>query len=123
VQVGEYDMDNVILDLGSDANFLPRQMWEMMGKPKLVWSIVQLRLENQHKIVPIGRLVGVLVNIDGVCSVVDFEVIEIMDNNKSYLALLGLYWAFDNQTIINLKKRKMIFEVGGLKVIAPLDPT
>jgi hypothetical protein len=45
-QVGEYDMDNVILDLGSYVNFIPIQMWEMMGKPKLVWSIVQLRFRN-----------------------------------------------------------------------------
>jgi hypothetical protein len=31
-------------------------------------------------------------------------------------------WAFDNQVIINLKKREMIFEGGGLKVTTPLDP-
>jgi hypothetical protein len=95
----------------------------MMGKPKLIWSHVQLRLENQHKIVPIGRLLGVIVNIDGVRSVANFEVIEIMDNNQPYLDFLGLDWAFENQTIINLKKREMIFEVGDLKVIVPLDPT
>jgi hypothetical protein len=59
-QIGEYDMDNVILDLGSDINVLPRQTWEMMGKPKLVWSTIQLRLANQHKIIPIERLVGSL---------------------------------------------------------------
>jgi hypothetical protein len=122
-QIGEYDMDNVILDLGSDVNVLPRQTWEMMGKPKLVWSTVQLRLENQHKIIPIRRLVGVLVNIDGVHNIADFEVIEIVDNSQSYPTLLGLDWAFDNQAIINLKKREMIFEGGGLKVTTPLDPT
>jgi hypothetical protein len=94
----------------------------MMGKPKLIWSPVQLRLENQHKIIPIGRLTGVTVNIDGVPSVADFEVIEIMDDNEPYTTLMGLEWAFDNQVIINLKRRKMIFEVGDLKVIAPLDP-
>jgi hypothetical protein len=35
-QIREYDMDNVILDLGLDVNVLLRQTWEMMGKPKLV---------------------------------------------------------------------------------------
>jgi hypothetical protein len=123
-QIGEYDVDNVILDLGSDVNFLPKKTWEMMGKPKLVWSHVQLRLVNQHKIVLIGRLTGVPVNIDGVCnSVADFEVIEIMDDSQPYPTLMGLEWEFDNQEIINLKKREMIFEVGDLKVTAPLDPT
>jgi hypothetical protein len=34
-----------------------------------------------------------------------------------------LDWAFDNQTIINLKTRKMAFESGEYRVIAPLDPS
>jgi hypothetical protein len=32
----------------------------------------------------------VLVNIDGVCSMADFEVFEIVEDNKPYLALMGL---------------------------------
>jgi hypothetical protein len=100
-----YDMDNIILDLGSDVNVILRQTWEMMGQPKLIWSPIQLRLENQHKIIPVGRLTGVSVNIDGVCSVEDFEVIEIVDGSTPYPTLLGLDWEFDNHTIIDLKKR------------------
>ncbi len=34
-QIGEYEMDQVILDLGSDANVLPKQTWEIMGSPML----------------------------------------------------------------------------------------
>jgi hypothetical protein len=68
-------------------------------------------------------LIGVPVNIDGVCSVVDFEFIEIMDDSQPYPTLMGIEWEFYNQTIINLNRREMIFEVGDLKVIAPLDPT
>jgi hypothetical protein len=60
--------------------------------------------------------------MDGVCSVADFEFIEIVHNSQPYPALLGLDWAFDNQAIINLKKREMIFEGGGFKVTVPLDP-
>jgi hypothetical protein len=55
-QIGEYDVDIVILDLESDVNVLPKKTQEMMGKPNIVWSHVQLRLINQHKIVPTGRL-------------------------------------------------------------------
>jgi hypothetical protein len=36
VQSGEYDVDNVILDLGSEVNFLPKKTCDMMGQPKLV---------------------------------------------------------------------------------------
>jgi hypothetical protein len=73
-----------------------------MGKPNLVWSTIQLRLDNQDKIILIERLVGVHVNIDGVRSVADFEVIDIVDKCQPYLDFLGVDWAFDNQYIINL---------------------
>ena len=38
VQIGEYDMTDVILDLGSDVNVLTKQTWEQMGQPALDWS-------------------------------------------------------------------------------------
>jgi len=43
------------------------------------------------------------------------------DDNQPYLALMGMELAFDNQEIINLKRCKMIFEIGDLKVTPPLD--
>jgi hypothetical protein len=35
-------------------------------------------------------------NIDGVRSLADFEVIEIVDDSQPYLTLMGLEWVFDN---------------------------
>ena len=46
-QIGEYDMTDVILDLGSKVNVLTKQTWEQMGKPTLAWSPIQLNLANQ----------------------------------------------------------------------------
>ena len=37
-QIGEYEMDQVILDLGLDVNVLPKQTWEGIGRPTLQWS-------------------------------------------------------------------------------------
>ena len=34
-QIGYYDMDYIILDLGSDVNISTRQTWESMNKPWL----------------------------------------------------------------------------------------
>ena len=34
-QIEDYDMDYIILYLGSDVNILMRQTWESMGKPHL----------------------------------------------------------------------------------------
>jgi len=53
----------------------------------------------------LGRLSNVPVDIDGVQSLEDFEVIEIIDDNKSYPTLLGIDWDFDNLAVINLKKK------------------
>jgi hypothetical protein len=121
VKIGEYYMVKIILDLGFDVNMLPKKTWELMGENNLVWSLVRLRLVNQHKIVLIGRLTRVHVNIDGVHNMVEFEVIDILDDSQPYPALMGLEWDFDDQVIIKFKRREMIFEVGDLKVTAPLD--
>ena len=43
-QIGYYDMDYIILDLGYDVNIMTRQTWESMGKPRLESSPIHLRL-------------------------------------------------------------------------------
>ena len=68
-------MDQVILDLGSDANIFPKQTWERMGRLALKWSLIQLRMENQHKVIPMGRLHRVTVDIEDESALADFEVI------------------------------------------------
>ena len=70
-----------------------------------------------------GRLSNVPVDIDGVQSLADFKVIEIIDDSKPYPALLGIGWDFDNLVMINLKNKKMTFEGHNIKIIAPLYPS
>jgi len=69
-----------------------------------------------------GRLQGVTVDIEGTSALANFEVIEILDDNNPYPTLLGINWATDMNGVINLKKRKMIFEKKVLCVIVTLDP-
>jgi hypothetical protein len=49
-------------------------------------------------------------------------VIEIMDDLEPYPNLLGIDWAFDNNAMLNLKKRHMSLEKYTFHVIAQLDP-
>ena len=81
-QIREYEMDQVILNLGLDANVLPKQTWKHMGKLTLQWSPIQLWMVNQKNFLPMGRLQGVIVDIEGERVLVDFEVIEIVDDNN-----------------------------------------
>jgi hypothetical protein len=45
-----------------------------------------------------------------------------MDDSDPYPALLGIDWDFDNNVVLNFKKRQMSFVTDTLCVIAPLDP-
>jgi hypothetical protein len=62
-------------------------------------------------------------DLDCVRTMEDFKVIDIVYNTTPYPTLLGLDWAFDNQSIIKLKTKKMIFESGEYRFIAPLYPS
>jgi hypothetical protein len=71
---------------------------------------------------PFGRLEHVPIEIDGIRTFADFEVIEIVDDSCPYPALLGIDWDFNNSTFVDLRKRIMTFEGNGLKLISPMDP-
>ena len=88
----------------------------------MVWSLVQLQLENKARVSSIGRVSHLLVEVEGLKTYVDFDVIEIIDESNSYLVLLGFAWANDNLAVINFKKRVMTFENRDMWIIAPLDP-
>jgi hypothetical protein len=45
-QIGEYDIDYVVLDLGSEVNVMTKQTWALMGKPKLIYSTIIPRMAN-----------------------------------------------------------------------------
>jgi hypothetical protein len=88
--IGNFNMGDIILELGSEVNVLPKNTWQCMEELTLGYSPVQLKLSNQHRVLPIGRLKGVTTYLDGVCTKADFKVIEIVDDLTPYLALLGL---------------------------------
>jgi hypothetical protein len=94
--IRDFNMGDIILDLGSEVNVLPNKTWQCMGEPKLGYSPIQLKLANQHRVLPISRLNGVTVDLERVRTKVDFEVIEIVDSTTPYPTLLGLDWAFEN---------------------------
>jgi len=65
-------------------------------------------MANQYCIFPIGRLEGE-VDVAGVNTWADFEVIEIVGDKDPYPALLGIDWAFDNYAVMDLKRKTMTF--------------
>lgn len=90
--------------------------------PKIVWSPIALKMANQQKIIHFGRLESVWIDIEGIRNIANFDVIEIVYYSILYPTLLGLEWAFENLSIVNVKKIQLVFEQGDLRVISPLDP-
>jgi hypothetical protein len=46
-QIGEYDIDYVVLNLGSEVNVMTKKTWELIGKPRMIYSPIRLRMANQ----------------------------------------------------------------------------
>ena len=109
-QIGDYEVDSVILHLGSDVNILTNKIWQLMGKRMLGWSLVQLRLANQAKVQPIGHVSNLVVDIEGMKTRADFDVIEVVGDGGSYLTLLRIGLPNDSMVVINFKKHVMTFE-------------
>jgi hypothetical protein len=61
--IDDYEISDVMLDLGSDINILLKKTWEAMGKPKLFYSPIQLCMANKYCIYPIGRLQNIEVDL------------------------------------------------------------
>jgi hypothetical protein len=45
-QIGEYDIDYVVLDLVSEVNVMTKQTWALMGKLKLIYFPIRIRMAN-----------------------------------------------------------------------------
>ena len=103
IQIEDYEVDSIILDLGSDVNILTKQTWQLMGKPTLRWSSVQLRLENLAKVQPIGHVSNLVVDVDSMKMYANFDVIEVVEDGGSYPALLGIGRDNDSMAVINFK--------------------
>ena len=93
-----------------------------MGRPMLGRSPVQLWLANQAKVQPIIHVSNLIVDVEGMKTYAEFNVIEVVDDRGSYPALLGIGWANDIMAVINFKKQMMTFENQDIRVITPMDP-
>jgi hypothetical protein len=93
-----------------------------LGKPHLVYSPIQPRMENQYCIFLVGRLENLEIDVAGVMTTYDFELIEIMGDKDPYPSLLRIDWAYDNYAIIDLKRDTMTIDTYGIKVVQPLAP-
>ena len=88
----------------------------------MVFSLVQLRLANQARVSLIGRVTCISIEVEGLKTYVDFDVINIVDEVSLFHDLLGIGWENENLVVVNFKKRVMTFENCDIQIIGPLVP-
>ena len=86
------------------------------------WSHVQLHLDNQAKVQPIKRVSNLVIDVEGMKTYAEFDVIEVVNGEGSYPTLLGIGCANDSMVVIEFKKQMMTFKNQYTRVIAPMDP-
>ena len=67
-------------------------------------------------------MLNLVVDVKGMRTHVDFDVIEFIDGGGSYPMLIGIGWPNDNMAVINFKKQLMTFENQDIRVIVHMDP-
>ena len=65
---------------------------------------------------------NLVVDVEGMKTYADFNVIEFVDGGGCYPSLLGIRWANDSMSITNFEKWMITFENHDIRVIAPMDP-
>ena len=70
----------------------------------------------------IGRVLHLVVEVEGMKTYADFDVVEVVEGGCSYPALLGIIWSNDSMVVINFKKCVTTFENQDIIVIALMDP-
>ena len=67
-------------------------------------------------------MLNLVVDVEGMNTYIDFDVIEVVDGGGSYPSLWGIEWDNDSMAVINFKKWMMTFENQDIKFISPMDP-
>ena len=70
----------------------------------------------------IGHVLHLAVEIEGMNTYVEFDVIEVVDGGSSYPTLLEIGWSNEILAMINFKKCVMNFENRDIIFIASMDP-
>ena len=65
---------------------------------------------------------NLVVDVEGMKTYANFDVIEVVNGEGSYPTLLWVGWANDSMVVINFKRWMMTFENQYIRAIVPMDP-
>ncbi|XP_022855606.1 uncharacterized protein LOC111376845 [Olea europaea var. sylvestris] len=75
--IGNHEIAQALLDLGASVNIIPYAIYSALGLGKIKLTTVVLQLADRSTIRPRGIVEDVLVQIDKLCYLVDFLVLDV----------------------------------------------
>ena len=85
-------VQKVVVNFGSQANVLLREIWINMGRPNLHKTTNYLKLVDQRFIEPIKTLRQVQTSIMEIPMIFKFQVINLVDGILTYPTLVDRSW-------------------------------
>ena len=110
VQIADHYVPHCLVDGGSGVNIMSKFILHKLDLKPSGPSHVSIGLANQTRITPIGQLLGLHVRIGGEVYTLDFQILDIPDNGRSYPLLLGRSWLYKARAVLDLGRGTITFE-------------
>ncbi|XP_073525467.1 uncharacterized protein [Phyllobates terribilis] len=111
--IGETKIDNAMLDLGVSINVLPYSLYNLLGLGPLNETGIVIQLADRSSVYPKGIVEDVLVMVDHLIFPADFFVLDMAQEAKDSLILLGRPFMKTANTRIDLASGSLTFEFDG----------
>ena len=109
VQIADHYVPHCLVDGGSGVNIMSKFTLQKLGLKSSGPSHVSMGLANQTRITPVGQLLGLQVMIGGEVYTLDFQILDIPDDGRSYPLLLGRPWLHQAGAIIDWGRGTITF--------------
>ena len=109
VQIADHYVPHCLVDGGSGVNIMSKFTLHKLGLKSSGPSHVSMDLANQTRIMPVGQILGLHVTIGGEFYTLDFQILDLPDDGRSYPLLLGRPWLHKAGAIIDWGRGTITF--------------
>ena len=120
MQLGQFELSNVLVDGGSGVNVMSNKLREKMGLPFPKAAQFILRMANDAPVTPLGILSSVAITTHGVTTPATFVVIE-MPERSNFPVILGRPWLRDMDAIHDWSRNQIRIHRHGRTIVIPVD--
>ena len=120
IQLGQYKLNNVLVDGGSVVNVMSNQLRKNLGLPRPKVAQFILGMANDAPVTPLGILSSVAITTHGVTIPATFVIIE-MPERSNFPIILGRPWLRDMNAIHDWARNQIRIHRQGRTIVIPVD--